>query len=237
MGKDFEQLSLLLGRDADAGVNDLEADGQHVALRIDDAATQHNLPGFGEFDGVTDKVEQDLSESLAIAVNDRRQMIRVDDQFEVFGGDTVTHHVGDAQNQAVDGEIVVVDDQLACLDLGKIKHVVDDAQKVLCRTVDLLQPTQRTGVGGFPPQQMGETNDGVHRCADFVAHVGQECALGLGRRFGAPLGGLQFGGTDADAFLKRGVQFAQVAFGAALFAHVDVGRQDQRVTGKFDQPG
>ena len=27
-------------------------------------------------------------------------------------------------------------------------------------------------------QQLGETDDGVHRCADLVAHVGQESALG-----------------------------------------------------------
>ena len=35
---------------------------------------------------------------------------------------------------------------------------------------------------------MGQADDGIHRRADFVAHVGQELGLGRGSRFGSTLG-------------------------------------------------
>ena len=41
------------------------------------------------------------------------------------------------------------------------------------------------------PQQLGEAQDGVHRGADLVAHIGQEIALGLVGRLGLLLGAQQ----------------------------------------------
>jgi hypothetical protein len=48
---------------------------------------------------------------------------------------------------------------------------------------------------GVALEQVGHADDGVHRGADLVAHVGQEGALGLVGRLGGLLGGGQFGGA------------------------------------------
>ena len=47
------------------------------------------------------------------------------------------------------------------------------------------------GVSSVFKRQMRHADDGVHRRADFMAHVGQEIALGLGRRFRRFLGNCQ----------------------------------------------
>ena len=52
------------------------------------------------------------------------------------------------------------------------------------------------------PQQIGEAEDGVHRRADFVAHVGQECALGPVGRLGSGSRLVQFGGALGHQFLE-----------------------------------
>jgi hypothetical protein len=76
--------------------------------------------------------------------------------------------------------------QLAGLDLGKVEDVVDDAEQVLGGAMDLLDVVALLGGGrdlGLQ-REVRHADDGVHRRADFVAHVGQEVALGAGRLLG-----------------------------------------------------
>jgi hypothetical protein len=58
-------------------------------------------------------------------------------------------------------------------------------------------------IRGRPPDQVHRAEDGIHRRPDFVAHVGQEGALGPRRRLGLLLGQPQF--------LLDALQFADVA--------------------------
>ena len=69
------------------------------------------------------------------------------------------------------------------LDLGQVKNVVDDGQQVLSGAVDLVEPDALFRCDAGAAQQMTQADDGVHGRADFVAHVGQEGALG-------PVGGV-----------------------------------------------
>ena len=74
---------------------------------------------------------------------------------------------------------------LAALDAAHIQNVVDDAEqqtpgafqlfKMLSQLVRLVQLVFHQG---------GDADDGVHRCADIVAHVGQEICLGLAGALG-----------------------------------------------------
>ncbi len=75
-------------------------------------------------------------------------------------------------------EVEVFQLEPARVDLGKIEDVVDDHQEVLAGIDD------RAGIFPLPrrevafQQQFGHAHDGVQGSADFVAHVGQEVALG-----------------------------------------------------------
>ena len=91
--------------------------------------------------------------------------------------------------------------ELAGLDLGEIENVVDDAEQRLGGRLAPVSRYSRCSAVEFGVQhQLGHADDAVHRRADFVAHVGQEFALGpvglLGRFLGLMqgfLGMLAFG--------------------------------------------
>ena len=72
----------------------------------------------------------------------------------------------------------------ARLDLGEIENVVDDRQQVLARVEHRagILPLPRASEVAFQ-QEFRHAHDGVQGRADFVAHIGQEVALG-------PAGGL-----------------------------------------------
>ena len=91
--------------------------------------------------------------------------------------------------------------QLAGLDLGEVQHVVDDAQQVLAGPLDLVQVVALGVVVRDVERQVGEPDDGVHRRADLMAHVGQKGRFETGGGFGRLLGfaqGLDRGPLDAD---------------------------------------
>ncbi len=69
--------------------------------------------------------------------------------------------------------------ELAGLDLRQVEDVVDHLQQVPRGVADLARARSRCSrVVRVAAQQVGQADDGVHRRADLVAHVGQEGALG-----------------------------------------------------------
>jgi hypothetical protein len=56
------------------------------------------------------------------------------------------------------------------------------------RISHLAQLVALAGVRIVTSQQMSQADDGIHRCAKFVAHVSQEGTLGTVGRFGIFLG-------------------------------------------------
>jgi len=79
-------------------------------------------------------------------------------------------------------EFDVLDFQPIGVELGKIQHVVEDAQQVIGgfaqRRDDLLLIWSEVAAD----QQIGQADDAVHRRADLMAHHGEELRAGAGSR-------------------------------------------------------
>ena len=88
--------------------------------------------------------------------------------------------------------------------LEKSSTLLMHAQQVLGRVFGhLLQALLLLGLDGVALQQVGQADDGVHRRADLVAHVGQEGALGQVGRLRS-LGGLgERGGAGSSTSSSR----------------------------------
>ena len=65
--------------------------------------------------------------------------------------------------------------------------------------VDLVDPFQRALTAQFAAQDVRQADDGVHRRANLVAHVGQEGTLGQTGLLGLLPGDLQFGRAAGNA--------------------------------------
>ena len=116
-----------------------------------------------------------------------------------------------------------LDLQLAGFDLGNVEHVVQQLQQVLAAGADGFEevgPFLFVAAVGAADQQLGEAEDAVERRADFVAHVGEELALGAVGGFGQLLGAVQFLRVHFDA---RGVAGERVHLGDA---HADRKQQE-----------
>ena len=57
-------------------------------------------------------------------------------------------------------------------------------EEVVAVAADDVEGLEVFGLVQLPGQEVGVAQDGRHGRADLVAHVGQELALGAGRRFG-----------------------------------------------------
>ena len=70
---------------------------------------------------------------------------------------------------------------LAGLDLGKVEDVIDQPQQMTAGTLDFLEVGDEVllaAVGRVFLKDLAVADDGVERGAQFVAHIGQELALG-----------------------------------------------------------
>ena len=103
--------------------------------------------------------------------------------------------------------------ELARLDLGKVEDVVDDRQERLAAGGDGVDAIAlRFGQLGLG-QDAGHADDAVHGRANFVAHDGQELALGLFRRLGQAREFLFLGQRFDQPFLAL-LQLEQRGFGS-----------------------
>ena len=76
---------------------------------------------------------------------------------------------------------LVVDLELPRLDLRQVENLVDQLQQMLAGTRDPLQRLARAPVArilGILHEHFGDANDGVQWRAQFMAHIGEEPALG-----------------------------------------------------------
>ena len=88
-------------------------------------------------------------------------------------------------------EVDRVEIQFARFDLGKIQNVVDQREQRIRGHLRQSQILALFGVELRVEHQFRHAHDAVHGRADFMAHVGQEFALGAVGRFGRFLGALQ----------------------------------------------
>ncbi len=164
---------------ADARIRDREADEIH-ALRIwFDLQYDHAV--LGELGGVVEQIVEDLPEHLQIGMNGGDARILLQHQPVLVPVDQGFDGHGDVGEHSGNVAVFQVDRHPSRFDLGEIEDVVDEAQQVLPSVLDLVE----IGHHGFEAllphlvhQQFAIEKDRVEGCAELVAHVRHEGALG-----------------------------------------------------------
>ena len=193
LGERLEQFRRLLARHADAGVAHGELELHFLAGAFEQIDVQADLAALGELDGVVDEVGQDLTEAKRVA----EQLLGnrgsdMGQELEPLIVRLLGRERGDRADHLVELEIGGLDVELVGLDLREIEDVVDDAEQRRAGVVDLAHVVALLGIERRLEGEVRETDDGVHRRADLVAHVGQERALGLGGVLGFLHGQTEF---------------------------------------------
>ncbi len=141
----------------------------------------HDFAVVGELHGVGDEIDENLAEPRGIGGDDGRQAGRgldpeADLLFPGAGGEE-----GDGGLDAIgENEGRVLDLKPVSLDLGEIEHVVDDGEEVVAALADGFHALALLGIERGGAEEGGHADDGIHRCANLVAHRGEK--LGLGAR-------------------------------------------------------
>ena len=169
----------MLGRHADSGILDPEDQGDAFVVAPNFAYADEHVSGFGEFDGIGQQIDQDLAETQRVADQPRKiggQTI-VEDQFELLRlGMLLDHEQGVLQHR-VQFEGRRFHSHLAGLELGEIQDVIEYPQQRPRRRVNLGDILVLLRRKARLKRQVGHAENGIHRRADFMAHVGQEYRL------------------------------------------------------------
>ena len=182
LGERLENLRHRPRVDADARVADGEAQRGLGVRFLDLGHTQHDFALLGELHRVAQEVGQHLPEPAGIAAQKIRHLL-VDPagEFDLLFLRRVRQHLDGALDGFAQFEVDVFQHQFAGLDLGEIQDFADDSQQGVGAVADGLRVfALLLGESGVQ-QQPRHAGDGVHRRADFVAHVRQELGLGAGR--------------------------------------------------------
>ena len=137
---------------------------------------------LGELQRIGDEVAQDLDHLLLIGQH-QRQLGRVaEQQIHRRVGEQGAQGAAQRGEDAVHAELHRLHIHLAGLHLGQVQQVVDHVQQALGRFADVLHLSLllRVQVAVHAVhQQAGQGQDRVQRCAELMAHVGQEARLGI----------------------------------------------------------
>ncbi len=206
--KAVEDVPALLVRDADAGIADGKAHRQPVAAARHQPRRHHHFAALGELDGVAGQVEQDLLQAQVVADRRCRQRrVDAEQHFHLLGAHVGRQDHRQVAPQFIEAERMRVERQLAGFHLGKVQDVVEQAQQRTGGRAGLGHVILLALVHAGLLQQLQHAQHGVHRRADFVAHIGHELGLGaagLERLFLGQqqrlAGGARFGAVGATAY-------------------------------------
>ncbi len=125
----LEQLALLLFRDADTGIADQYVEPHLVAVAAAGLLYVHiHVATLGELDGVAGEVGQHLLQAHGIASEIVRHLgIYLQGEFELLVVSTGAEQVHGLVEGVAQAERDMLQLQLACLQLGEVEDVVDDA--------------------------------------------------------------------------------------------------------------
>src|SRR6516164_6486281 len=145
-----------------------------------------DLARIRELNGVADKIDQNLRQAAAISMTRRQFGSKLELERELLVGrqrlQRAAHGLGDVLN-AVIGKF---ENQSAGLDLGQIKHVIDESEQVLAvgfKAFEYAEHLLRRLTVSAVRHQFGIAQDGIERGAQLVAHIGKELRLVLARLF------------------------------------------------------
>ncbi len=193
LGKGLEEAIDLVRGNADAGVPNGKENEVFAAFVFRTAHADTDVALGGESHGVGEKVDQDLPQSGDIAVEAGWQ-VRLDypEEIDAFFTALKRHAIDGFLDEHGEVEGMILELELARFDFGKVENLTDDGQQRVGALPDCLRIVALLGREIGAEQQAGHADDGVHRRADFVAHVGQEFRLGLVGVFRRFLGGDDF---------------------------------------------
>ena len=169
--KGSEHFLYLVFGDADASVE--HRDHDPALVRRGDA--QGDMAIKCEFQGISGNIHQDLTQTPGIAQDHIRQLWRnVREKFKPFARGQRCQKLGDILDNLAQPVGFLREGELARLDLGKIKDVVDDRQQGITGAHDRAHIAFLFAVQRGLAEHVGHADDAVHRGPDFVAHLGKE---------------------------------------------------------------
>ena len=171
---------------ADPAVADGDAD-QHSAADLRTAGgADADESVIGEFDGVADQVEQDLSHPHRVASHPvRAARGRIDEQRQILSHGLRPHRLDRSIDQFAQAEGQPFDVHPPGVDLGEVQDVVDDAQQGLSALAHHGDTARLRRIQPRAFKHLHHPEHPVHRRPDLMAHRGEEgglrpvCRLGL----------------------------------------------------------
>src|SRR5215470_11208810 len=134
---------------------------------------QHHFALVSELDGITHKVDDDLSQTNRVAEDAIRQIgLNVAAQLQLFLMSARGKQAYSVLEGVAEIEVSLVEFELPCLDLREIEQVIDQREQGIGRILDRAKVFALLAGQRSAQRKLGHPHDRVHRRANLVAHVG-----------------------------------------------------------------
>src|SRR5215831_11007737 len=98
-----------------------------------------DLARIGELDGVADQIDQDLGQAATVTVPWRQFAGKLKLECELLVGRQRLQRAADRLRNVLNAVVGEFEDELASLDLGEIKHVIDESEQMLAVGLKALE--------------------------------------------------------------------------------------------------
>src|SRR5262249_36957295 len=123
----------------------------------------------GEFDGVADEVYQHLPQPRDVAADPfRGAVVEIAYEFQLLRRGGLCANGQRVLDAFAEVKRLVLELEVGGFDLGKIEDVVDQREERICAVADVIHEIALVGVKAGVEQDVCETDDSIHRRADFV---------------------------------------------------------------------
>ena len=196
LGERLEQPGGSFALDADAAVAYRELQRYAVAVLLQQLHLQQDLAVVGEFHRVAEQIVQHLLQPQRVADQPARRLrVDFDEQLQPLFLDAADEQVAGVAQRFFQRKLGLLQLHAPGLDLGIIENIVEQAEQGGGRGLHFFQIVALAVAEPGFQHQMRQPHDGVHRRADFMAHVGEECAFGTRCSLGSILGFAQLAGA------------------------------------------
>jgi hypothetical protein len=182
LGELLEQLRLLFGGQADAGIRDGKLDPIASVRHL--AHPQSDLAFFRELAGIAQEIEQNLLEPHGVRVERAQVLLRFDDDTVLVLLGELSRCADDLIDKPRQIHRLGIEFELPGFDLREVQHLVDEAKEVGPGGIHPAQRFQRlfrAEARRVADHHLGEPDDGVERRAQLVAHAGKKLGFVFAR--------------------------------------------------------
>ena len=153
---------------------------------------QFNAALFRELDGIANQVHQSLTQPRGVAPNPVGERVgEPARQLQSLPPGFLDKQTTDSASRVYGIKVDLFESHLSGLDFGKIQNVVQKGEQRFGRARHVLQIFLLLLTVWRVHRQGSHPQDGVHRCADLMTHVGQKLTLQFCGFPGAGQGGGQ----------------------------------------------